>query len=204
MSVEGCKLAVSPSWPANIVQGTEATMTTAIDVASYISAHENTWLDNRSLQKLVYFSQGWTLGWTGRPLFDGDFEAWPDGPVDRPLWVCQRYSFVPKYEGQLTSEQSEIVNAVLDHYRGRQSRELVDLSHEAVWEEARSGLPAQASSRNRLDPSTMRRYYVTQAIAGEGPSRAPSADVVPADSAAIVANDVIARWKEGLDLLATR
>ena len=33
------------------------------------------------LQKLLYYSQGWTLGLLGRPLFADPIEAWRQGPV---------------------------------------------------------------------------------------------------------------------------
>jgi uncharacterized phage-associated protein len=38
------------------------------------------------LQKLVYCLHGWHLAITGNPAIDGEFEAWPYGPVEEDLY----------------------------------------------------------------------------------------------------------------------
>lgn len=38
------------------------------------------------LQKLVYCLHGWHLAITGKPAIDGQFEAWPYGPVEEDLY----------------------------------------------------------------------------------------------------------------------
>ncbi len=38
------------------------------------------------LQKLVYMLHGWHLAITDDPAIDGDFEAWPYGPVEEDLY----------------------------------------------------------------------------------------------------------------------
>jgi uncharacterized phage-associated protein len=179
-------------------------MTTAIDVASYINARTPQWLDNRKLQKLVYFSHAWALGWTGMPLVEGDFEAWSDGPVQRDLWVCQRYAFVPPYANQLTQQQREVIDAVVDYYGEKSSTELVELSHESVWLDARGDLPPGASSRADLDHYKLRSYYVKQAIEGQGPKRKAVAAPLAEDDVRERAQHIAERWKAGLDLLATK
>lgn len=180
-------------------------MTNAIDVAAYLHARPNrTYFDNRSLQKLVYFSQAWSMGWTGRELFDDDFEAWADGPVERELWKCQRYTSIPAYSNQLTPDQIEIVESVLAYYGTKSSAELVDLSHEDVWQEARDGLDARASSRNRLSRQSLRRHYAGLAIAGSGPKRNSSATVADHSDVVETSRTISERWKDGLELLATK
>ena len=55
-------------------------MANVFDVAKYIlqrTGKISTW----KLQKLCYYSQAWTLAWTGKPLFEEEFEAWRNGPV---------------------------------------------------------------------------------------------------------------------------
>lgn len=180
-------------------------MTTATDIASYINARANTpYMDNRKLQKLVYFSQAWALGWTGRPLIDATFEAWPDGPVDRPLWVNQRYYRIPPYAGQLDERQTEIVESVLAHYLSMSSAELVALSHEDVWSEARGNLPPTTPSREQLDNELLRKHYVRRAIAGDGPSWAPGNAKAKRADVVATARVISDRWKDGLDLLAAK
>jgi len=180
-------------------------MTTATDIASYVQfRHGNRYPDNRRLQKLVYFSQAWSLGWTGKPLFDEAFEAWPDGPVERELWVCQRYSSVPRYEGQLSDDQVEIIEAVLAEYWGCTTPELVDLSHEDVWTEARHGLPPTGRSNTRLSSQSMRRHYIGLALSGKGPKRPARGTSASEASVRDTARNLASRWKDGLDLLASK
>ena len=38
------------------------------------------------LQKLVYCLHGWYLAITGKSAIDGDFEAWPYGPVEEDMY----------------------------------------------------------------------------------------------------------------------
>jgi len=179
-------------------------MTTATDVASYINSRPNLLMDNRKLQKLVYFSHAWALGWTGRPLVASTFEAWPDGPVNRALWVCQRHTFVPAYEGQLSDEQVEIVDAVLAYYITMSSAELVEISHEGVWGAARGDLPTKSPSQNELDNEMLRDHYVRLAVAGKGPRWVPAVKQANATGVVDTARVISARWKDGLDLLATK
>lgn len=179
-------------------------MTNAIDIASYIVARRDTWLDNFTLQKLVYFSQAWSLGWTGKPLIEDTFEAWPKGPVDRDLWVCQRYTQIPAYTAQLTDSQAEIVDAVLEYYSDKNRIELINLSHEDAWSEARGTLSPTAPSQNKLRTETIRDYYARLAIAGEGPARTRTGRFVRTTDANEASRRVMERWQEGLALLASR
>jgi hypothetical protein len=46
------------------------------------------------LQKLVYYSQVWSLVWNERPLFNERIEAWANGPVVPDLYQLHRGSFL--------------------------------------------------------------------------------------------------------------
>lgn len=178
-------------------------MTTAMDVAAYIRAkHGSAIPSSRRLQKLLYFSQAWTLAWTGKPLFDSDFEAWPDGPVEREVWKNQRYYSIPAYSGQLVPAESEAIDAIVAVYWSCTDRELVDLSHEDVWREARGALPPQAAGRSNLKRESIRRHYLSLALRGQGPKRTTAG--YAAGTVQTTAVSVIERWREGLDLLATK
>lgn len=48
------------------------------------------------LQVLLYYAQGFHLGRVYRPIFPENIEAWPQGPVVRPVWVVfQNYTVLP-------------------------------------------------------------------------------------------------------------
>lgn len=55
-------------------------MPTATDVAAAI-LEESGPLELSKLHALLYYTQGWTLAWTGRPMFEDEIEAWEIGPV---------------------------------------------------------------------------------------------------------------------------
>ncbi len=70
-------------------------MATALDVAAYLvklrcGVNSDAVCDTTKLQKLVYYSQGWHMAWSGKPLFDDTIEAWANGPVIRPLYERHR------------------------------------------------------------------------------------------------------------------
>ncbi len=38
------------------------------------------------LQRLLYFAQGWHLAYFGDPFFEGRFQAWAQGPINREIY----------------------------------------------------------------------------------------------------------------------
>ena len=64
-------------------------MASVYDVAAYILEKQGamtTW----KLQKLVYYSQAWSLVWDDDVLFPEEIEAWANGPVVRELYHAHR------------------------------------------------------------------------------------------------------------------
>ena len=53
-------------------------------------------VSHMQLQKLLYYTQGYSLGMSGRPVFDDVLEAWTHGPVVRSVYdVYRRYGAQP-------------------------------------------------------------------------------------------------------------
>jgi uncharacterized phage-associated protein len=140
-------------------------MATALDVAAYILAKAGP-MTAMKLQKLVYYSQAWSLVWDDAPLFRDDIEAWANGPVVPTLYRKHRGAFkvssgdIVGDKTALTKTQRETVDAVLKHYGGRTSQWLSDLTHaERPWKEARHGLrPGQLGDRE-ITHAAMAEYY---------------------------------------------
>ena len=61
-------------------------MVNIVDVAAYILGEIGGEISTMKLQKLCYYSQAWTLVWSGKELFNEDFEAWVNGPVCKELF----------------------------------------------------------------------------------------------------------------------
>jgi hypothetical protein len=93
-------------------------MAAIFDVAEYILASLGA-MSAMKLQKLMYYSQAWTLAWTDRPLFEEEIEAWAKGPVVPELYNKHRGQFLlqPGFFGgnaaMLSPEEKDAINRVL-------------------------------------------------------------------------------------------
>ena len=67
-------------------------MASVFDVAAYILERRGR-MTAMKLQKLVYYSQAWSLVWDGRPLFDDEVQAWVNGPVVYDLFKAHQGMF---------------------------------------------------------------------------------------------------------------
>jgi uncharacterized phage-associated protein len=117
------------------------------------------------LQKLVYYSQAWSLVWDEEPLFHESIQAWANGPVVPELYACHRGCFeVDEIAGgdpnALNACQRETVDAVLVYYGDHTSQWLSDLTHmEAPWVEARKDLREGERGKHVITTDAMAEYY---------------------------------------------
>ena len=65
------------------------------DVAAYILREKGP-LSAMNLQKLIYYSQAWSLVWDECPLFEEPIEAWVSGPVIPALYDLHRGIYMLK------------------------------------------------------------------------------------------------------------
>lgn len=139
-------------------------MATVHDVAAYIVKKVGT-LSALKLQKLVYYSQAWSLVWDDRPLFKARIEAWANGPVVPQLYRHHRGAFQVNAwpmgdAGNLDSKARETIDAVVKFYGDRSSQWLSDLTHmEAPWIKARKGLGPTDVGTNEITLESMAEYY---------------------------------------------
>lgn len=140
-------------------------MARVYDVAEFI-LHEHGPMSAMKLQKLVYYSQAWSLVWDERPLFPEPIQAWSNGPVSPDLYAKHRGLFTvhPGSVGGdhkvLKEEEAETVQAVLRYYGGMSAQALSDLTHaEEPWNRARPGLPPGASSSAEITHEMLAEYY---------------------------------------------
>jgi len=139
-------------------------MASCLDVAKYILEKKGA-VTAMKLQKLVYYSQAWSLVWDEAPIFHENIEAWANGPVVRALFEKHRGQF--KVEdiaggdsGQLTQEQKETIDAILEYYGPRSSQWLSDLTHaEDPWRKARGFCPVGGWCDNVITLESMEEYY---------------------------------------------
>lgn len=138
-------------------------MATVSDVAAYILRRKGE-MTAMKLQKLVYYSQAWSLVWDEAPLFSETIEAWANGPVCPALYAKHRGSFtVGSISGDpdvLTDAQRDTVDRVLAFYGDKDAHWLSELTHsERPWMDARVGSKAGERSSNPITNAAMAEYY---------------------------------------------
>jgi uncharacterized phage-associated protein len=145
-------------------------MANVFDVAGYIlhrlgedgKLPVTTW----KLQKLVFYSQAWSLVWDDEPLFSEKFRAWANGPVCPDLYEKHRGRFqiseLPKElgDGDLSADQAETIDVVLAHYASKSAQYLSELTHrEQPWIDARGTLSAGVRGNSEITWDSMAEYY---------------------------------------------
>lgn len=140
-------------------------MANVFDVAKYILEQWGT-MSTMKLQKLCYYSQAWSLVWDDVPLFEENFQAWANGPVCPELFFKTQGKFsVDKNDetggvGNLTDNQKDTINQILDHYANHDAQWLSQLTHmEDPWLNARKGLPIGVGCSNVITKESMALYY---------------------------------------------
>lgn len=142
----------------------EKIMANAHDVAAYILKHKGP-MSAMKLEKLVYYSQAWSLVWDDRPLFDEQIEAWANGPVVPTLYDKHRGQFSvscwPDGNPDAFDETAaETIDAVLDAYAPHNAQALSDMTHrEAPWRDARIGLADNERGEREISQASMMEYY---------------------------------------------
>ncbi|MDX1751420.1 MAG: DUF4065 domain-containing protein [Methylophaga sp.] len=141
-------------------------MANAFDVAAYILESKGV-MSAMKLQKLVYYSQAWSLVWDDEPLFCNKIEAWANGPVVRDLYDKHRGQYqVSKADFQqlalrdLSENQKDTIDQVLDAYSQKSAQWLSDQTHsEAPWLQARNGLTDADRGDREISLASMAEYY---------------------------------------------
>lgn len=140
-------------------------MVTVFDVAQYILQRTGP-ITAMKLQKLVYYSQAWSLVWDDEPLFPERIEAWANGPVIPDLFKAHRGLYqvgvrdLPGNPDRLSKSEAETVDAIVESYGNKSSQWLIELTHsEEPWKNARSGLLPGERSNREIALSDIADYY---------------------------------------------
>lgn len=151
-------------------------MASVHDVAGYILRKQGS-LTAMKLQKLVYYSQAWSLVWEERPLFEERIEAWANGPVVPALYMAHGGRFIvdasaATRDGSVLDVKAiETIDAVLDYYGPHTAQWLSDLTHaEAPWRDARRGLAPGERGHEEITLASMAEYYGGLSDVEEAPS----------------------------------
>ncbi|MCC3292134.1 Panacea domain-containing protein [Arthrobacter sp. zg-Y1110] len=143
-------------------------MATIHDVAAYIVQHFRSDITPMKLQKLTFFSQGWSLALLDEPLFNEKFQAWVNGPVSYELFDLHRGQWaIDSWDhgnpNNLTPQQKIVVDAALRNYGALSGRELSELTHQpgTPWSETRyeEGVGPNQRSTASITDELMKSYF---------------------------------------------
>ena len=144
-------------------------MANIFDTAKYILQQHGS-MSSMKLQKLCYYAQVWSLVWDDAPLFDEDFQAWATGSVCPELFFKIFFKIRNKplvninditgEEGNLTDNQKDTIDKVLEHYGSHTAQWLSQLTQiEDPWKIARKGVPSGVGCDNIITKESMAMYY---------------------------------------------
>lgn len=141
-------------------------MARAVDVAKYILTKTGE-MTAMKLQKLVYYSQAWSLVWDESPLFEEDIQAWAYGPVVPVLYGYHKgrfkvneATFADGDVDALTSNQKDSVEKVLEVLKDKSGQWLSELTHmESPWKDARGDHKPTEKCDNFISLAAMHEYY---------------------------------------------
>lgn len=129
----------------------------------------STAVTNKKLQKLLYYSQAWSLVLKDKPLFEEDIEAWVHGPAIPVVYEQFKNFGRDKITGlviddsefnQLEDTDKEVMDLVWDIYGKYDGDYLELLSHnEEPWLKARGDCSTEEVSRAVISHDMMRSYY---------------------------------------------
>ncbi len=148
------------------------TLPDALEVARYLiqlaaAEEEPEHLTHMRLQKLMYYSQGWSLALRDRPLFSGKIEAWAHGPVVRELYKhFADYGDQPippsavQKPQKLTADDREFIASVWSAYRVHSATSLRNMTHlESPWIDARKGVAPIERCNKEITKEAMKQFF---------------------------------------------
>ncbi|WP_426094058.1 Panacea domain-containing protein [Flavobacterium sp. DSR2-3-3] len=129
-------------------------------------------LSNIKLQKLLFYIQAWHLAFKKVKLFNGDFQAWVHGPVNRQIYDrfnSSKYLYseinitdIQDLEviAKLTDEEILHINKVLEVYAPYSGVDLEEMTHkEEPWISARNGYAANERCEEVIDDVLLGEYF---------------------------------------------
>ena len=157
-------------------------MATIFDVSDYVifrcKSEGDTDLSTLKHQKLLYYIQAWHLAFfEGEKAFDGDFQAWIHGPVNREIYAFYKDSKYLYSELEivdikdinsinLLDEGLKMhIDSILDSYAKYTATQLEIMTHEEQpWIEARGGIAPNERCENIISDIAMQKYYSARLI----------------------------------------
>ncbi len=119
-----------------------------------------------ALQKLLYFTQGWSMALLHREMFEGRCQAWAHGAVYPKVYrLLKPFRFDPlpkvRREEAFAEEERQVLEAVKKYYFDRyNAKTLEEICHyEEPYRKAREGYHEEEPCQEEIDREEMKGYY---------------------------------------------
>lgn len=126
-------------------------------------------ITNMSLQKILYFINGFSYYFLGYYLFNDTAEAWPHGPVYPEMYDAFSYyvkdvivdsDILKDKEFNLTEQEKEYINNTHKYFSCYGGSKLRNMSHLTdPWINARIGLEENEYSKRIIDQKEINEYF---------------------------------------------
>lgn len=150
-------------------------MNSVHDIADYVIIQakvedDSASLINLKLQKLLYYIQAWSYGINQKAMFEGGFEAWVHGPVNREIYERFQstkclYSEINIEDCRnphvrLSPDDTEFIDFILENYLRYSGAELERMTHnELPWLKTRGNISVYERCTKVISPEIMKSYY---------------------------------------------
>ncbi len=133
----------------------------------YLANQDKKPITNKKLQKLVYYSQAWSLVLNSKKIFKEPIEAWVHGPAVPALYAqYKNFGFNQISEEvnvtslKISKKDRELLDTVWNVYGKLDAEYLEMLTHsEQPWQDARAGLQNHENSDNEISTKSMKSFY---------------------------------------------
>ncbi|MCK5416206.1 DUF4065 domain-containing protein [Candidatus Parcubacteria bacterium] len=131
---------------------------------------DNKNLTNKKLQKLLYYSQAWSLVLRDKQLFKEDFQAWVHGPAIPEVYKEYKNFGSSVIDVDIAEDDTDLKKLTLDDKKlldeiwkiyGKYDVSYLELlTHsERPWQKARNGCMPYDASMVIIEKSEMKEYY---------------------------------------------
>ena len=122
------------------------------------------------LQKLCYYTQGFSIALMNEALFDNDFEAWQHGPVITELYHEYKKFGWKQIDTDIDESvinnnpnENELLQEIVGHFGSYDGSTLSVMTHkESPWRNARGDLNDAEPSKNLISKESISEYFKQQ------------------------------------------
>lgn len=118
-----------------------------------------------SLQKLLYFIQGFSSCLLDKNIFEDKCEAWINGPVYNDIYIIYNSYSINKYTqdvelNKLSIKEKKLIDEIINSFGCYSGNTLKLMTHETdPWKKSRKNLDDGDSSKNKIDINSIKNYF---------------------------------------------